>query len=386
MSEKRPRRPLEALAAITGIGCRLPGGVHDPAALWDALTEGALLPRPIPPQRWERMAALLHPDQRPDEPWIAGVIDDIDAFDHSYFGIPAGEAAQMDPQQRMVMEVVVEALADAGLSPAALAGSTRVGVWVGSASFDQAALNFAAGRRVDMHTVSGTSPSILANRVSYTLDLRGPSLAVDTACSASGTALHLARQSVESAEVDTAIVIGANILLNPGPTAAFHDAGVLAPDGVCRPFDEHGEGYVRAEGVVALVLRRTEEAQRHHDRVYAVLRGSVANSDGRSPGLYAPNRDAHTALLTDAYASAGMDPSHVDYVVCHGTGTKAGDSSEGRALARVLAAGRDEPLTIGSIKSTLGHTEGASGLLGVAAAALALHHATVPPTAAHETI
>ena len=386
MPENRPsRRPLETLAAITGIGCRLPAGVHGPAALWETLLKSEVLPRPIPPQRWERMSALLHPEQRPEQPWTAGVIDDIDAFDHQAFTIPAAEAAQMDPQQRMLLEVVVEALADAGIPPSSLAGS-RTGVWAGSASFDIAALNFAPGLRVDMHTVSGTSPSILANRISYVLDLRGPSLAVDTACSASGTALHLARQAVELGEVDTALVLGSNLVLNPGPTAAFHDAGVLAPDGVCRPFDEHGEGYVRAEGIVVLVLRRLEAARQSRDRVYALLRGSVANCDGRSPGLYAPNRDAHTALLEEAYAAADLDPAHVDYVVCHGTGTKAGDSSEGRALARVLTPGRETPLTIGSIKSTTGHTEGASGLLGVAAAALAVHHGTIPPTAAHETI
>lgn len=377
--------PQRQRAAITGIGVRLTGGVDSPNRLWDALIAGQDLTRPIPAQRWRSMAALLHPEQAPQEPWRAGVIDDVDAFDSAFFAIGAAEAAEMDPQQRMLLEVVVEALADAGLAPASLVGSDRVGVWAGSASFDQAGINFAPGRRIGMGTVSGTSPSLLANRVSYTLDLRGPSLAVDTACSASATALHLARQSLEAGEVDTAIVTGSNVLLVPGTTAAFHDAGVLAPDGVCRPFDADGDGYTRAEGVVAIVLRRLDQAREDHDRVYALLRGSVANADGRSPGLYAPNRDAHTALLAAACERADIDPSRVDYVQAHGTGTQAGDLSEARALARILGAGRPagQPLLVGSVKGTVGHTEGAAGLVGVVAAALAVHHGTIPPTANH---
>ncbi|TDQ54398.1 type I polyketide synthase [Actinorugispora endophytica] len=381
MSSRQPR----TRAAVTGIGCRLPGGVDSPQKLWDALTAGEDLTGPIPADRWARMVGRLHPDQRPERPWSVGVIDDIDAFDHAFFAIGAAEAAEMDPQQRMIAEVVTEALADAGIAPGALAGSDRVGVWSGSASFDQAGINFAPGRAIAMGTVSGTSPSILANRVSYLLDLRGPSMAVDTACSASATALHLARRSVELGEVDTAIVTGSNILLNPGVTAAFADAGVLAPDGVCRPFDEAGDGYVRAEGVVAVVLRRLADAREDRDRVYAVVRGSAANSDGRSRGLYAPNPPAHRALLAAAYAAADLDPAHVDYVQAHGTGTKAGDSSETRALAAVPGAGRpaERPLLVGSVKGVLGHSEGASGLVGVVAAALAIHHGTVPPTANH---
>lgn len=379
-------RPSGPLIAITGIGCRLPGGVDSPTALWDAMVRGESLLSPVRGERWEQMSSQLHPEQRPEQPWTIGVIDDIEAFDHQAFSIPAHEAAQLDPQQRMVLEVVVEALNDAGLPPSSLAGS-RTGVWTGSACFDQGLMTMQPGRLQRMTTMAGAAMAMLANRVSYHLNLRGPSMNVDTACSASGTALHLARQSLLLGEVDTAIVIGVNLMQFSGITAGFVDGGVIATDGMCRPFDEDGKGYVRAEATAALVLRRLDAAQESRDRVYALVRGSAANCDGYSPaGLYAPNPSVHLELLKQAYDSAGMDPAHVDYVQCHGTGTKAGDSSEGRALARVLAPGREGPLVIGSVKSLIGHTEGASGVVGVIAAALSLYHATIPPTACHETI
>ncbi|MFC7329686.1 type I polyketide synthase [Marinactinospora rubrisoli] len=380
---KRPSRDPAARPAIIGIGCRLPGGLHTPTGLWEALHKGETLTGPIPQDRWARMSGMLHADQQPDRPWTAALIEDIDAFDHQVFGINAHEAAEMDPQQRMILEVVVEALADAGIAPSSLDG-TRTGVWVGAANVDHATLGLAPGEQVTMVTASGVSHAILANRVSYQFNLRGPSITVDTACSASATALHLARQSLEIGEVDTAIVVGSQITLLPSVTAAFDGAGVLASDGLCRPFDADGDGYVRAEAVVVTVLRRLGDAQENSDRIYSVVRGSAANCDGRSPaGLYAPNPPAHEDLLRDAYADAGIDPAEVDYVQCHGTGTKAGDSSEGRSLARVLGRDRDEALPIGSVKALLGHGEGAAGLVGVVCTALGLYHSVLPPTIHH---
>ncbi|WP_158562749.1 type I polyketide synthase [Marinitenerispora sediminis] len=379
----RPTKDPDTRAAIIGIGCRLPGGVHTPGRLWEALLKGETLTGPVPQDRWAAMSERLHPSQSPDRPWTAGLIDDIEAFDHQVFGINAHEAAEMDPQQRMILEVVVEALADAGIAPSSLDG-TRTGVWVGSANVDHAGTVLEPAKRVTMVTASGVSPAILANRVSYQLNLRGPSMTVDTACSASATALHLARQSLELGEVDTAIVAGAQITMIPGFTAAFSEAGVLASDGVCRPFDADGDGYVRSEAVAVTVLRRLGDARENADRVYSVVRGSAANSDGRSPaGLYAPNPPAHDDLLRDAYADAGLDPAEVDYVQCHGTGTKAGDSAEGRSLARVLGQNRDAALPIGSVKALLGHGEGAAGLVGVACTALGLYHSVLPPTMHH---
>ena len=374
-------RHSDERAALVGIGCRLPGDITTPDGLWEAITKGEPVTGPIPRRRWQEMAERLHPDQRPDTPWTAGTID-LDEFDHGFFRISEYEAATMDPQQRLLLEATVEALADAGIAPGALAG-TRTGVWAGSASFDQAGIAFQPRRRIAMDTVSGTSPSILANRVSYELDLHGPSLSVDTACSAAATALYLARRSLEAGEVDTAIVTGSNIMLLPGTTGAFADAGVLAPDGICRPFDADGAGYVRSEGVVAVVLRRCGDALSDMSRVYATIRGTAANSDGRSRGLYAPNPAAHEDLLRAAYHDAGLAPGEVDWVQCHGTGTAAGDRAEARSLARILAADREEPLPIGSVKAVLGHTEGAAGLVGAVCAALALHHGQIPPTGSH---
>ncbi|WP_267887215.1 polyketide synthase, partial [Thermobifida halotolerans] len=369
--------------ALTGIGVRLPGGVHGPDRLWDALVTGRDLTGPIPPARWERMLPQLSSDQVPERPWVAGVIDDVDAFDHGFFGVPAHEAARMDPQQRLALEVAVEALADAGIPLTSLAG-TATGVWAGVAAPDQAALALRSGAPVRMADLSGLTFSMLANRVSYHLDLRGPSITVDTACSAAGTALHLARRALQSGEVDTAIVIGVNLLRHPGITAGFADAGVLAPDGTCRPFDARGQGYVRGEAALALVLRRTDTATRSRDRVYALVSGSAVNTDGRSPaGLYAPRAAAQRDLLRAAYADADLAPASVDYILAHGTGTAAGDAAEGRALAQVAATARADRLPVGSVKSVFGHAEGASALVGTAAAALAVHHGVLPPVPNH---
>lgn len=373
----------EGRAAITGIGCRLPGGVHSPEQLWDALLNGQDLTGPIPPARWERMVGLLAEEQVPEHPWTAGMLDEVDAFDHGFFGIAAREAARMDPQQRLALEVAVEALADAGIPLTSLTGS-RTGVWAGVAAPDQAALALTPGRSARMADLAGLTASMLANRLSYHLDLRGPSITVDTACSAAGTALHLARRALEAGEVDTALVVGTNLLQHPAITAGFADAGVLAPDGVCRPFDADGRGYVRAEGVVVLVLHRLIDAQAHRDRAYALIRGSAVNADGRSPaGLYAPSTKAQRDLLCAAYADAELDPARVDYVHTHGTGTPAGDTAEARALAQVTAAARADRLPVGSSKSVFGHTEGASALVSAAVTALAIHHGVLPPTANH---
>ncbi|WP_199860194.1 polyketide synthase, partial [Thermobifida halotolerans] len=375
--------PVEGRAAITGIGCRLPGGVYNPDQLWDALINGRDLTGPVPPARWERMVGLLHPDQVPEQPWTVGMLEEVEAFDHGFFGISAHEAARMDPQQRLALEVAAEALADAGIPLDSLAG-TATGVWAGVAAPDQAALALAPGRSARMADLSGLTFSMLANRLSYHLDLRGPSITVDTACSAAGTALHLARRALEAGEVDTALVVGANLLRHPAITAGFADAGVLAPDGVCRPFDADGRGYVRGEGVVVLVLHRLIDARAHRDRVYALIRGSAVNADGHSPaGLYAPSTQAQRALLRAACADAGLDPSHLDYVHAHGTGTAAGDAAEARTLAHVAAAARADRLPVGSVKSLFGHTEGASALLSTAATALAIWHGVLPPTPNH---
>ena len=374
--------------ALTGIGCRLPGGIHSPGQLWEALVDGRDLVGEIPPERWTAMAEHLHPDQRPAEPWPAGVLDDIESFDRDYFGIGAAETAEMDPQQRLLLEVVIEALVDAGIAPAALAGR-RVGVYVGAASFDHATLAFAPGRRVSMHTAGGAGMAILANRISHCLDLRGPSVTFDTACSASLTAAHYAHRDLAHGEVELAIVAGANLLVNPNITASFVDGGVLSESGRCKVLDARADGYVRSEGIASLVLKPEAQAQSDDDRVYTLIAGSSVNSDGRTAGgLYAPSQAAQETLLTDALVDADCRPDHVDYAELHGTGTKSGDRVEGHAVAAVLGDGRDtdDPLPVGSIKTTLGHTEGAAGVVGLIKTALMLHHGRLAPSLHHHTM
>lgn len=373
-----------ARAAIIGIGCRLPGGVRGPAQLWQALAQGRDLITAIPEERWKEMVEHINPAQRPDAPWPSGTVEDVEDFDAAFFGITADEADDMDLQQRMLLEVAVEALADAGIAPSTLAG-TRTGVYVGAASFDQAIRNFAPGRWATMQDASGAGMSILANRLSYTLDLTGPSLTIDTACSSSLVALHHARQAIEYGDVDTAIVAGTNILGSPTITAAFYDGRVLAADGRCKPYDVRADGYVRSEGVGVVVLKRADRARRDNDRMYAIVRASGVNSDGRSLGMLAPNGQRQQQLIHDLYTRAGIDPARVSYVEGHGTGTRAGDRTEASALAAALRPGdaHARPLLVGSAKSNLGHTEGAAGVVGVIKTALALHHRMIPPTINH---
>ncbi|GAB3209237.1 hypothetical protein GCM10027294_22820 [Marinactinospora endophytica] len=372
--------------AIVGIGVRLPGGICGPQALWQALLEGRDAITEYSDQRWDDLLGQLSVEQRPARKWPAGVID-IEAFDHDFFGLTATEAAEMDPQQRFLLETVIEALADAGIAPGSLAG-TRTGVYVGASSFDHAITRFGERDRVTMQTMAGTAMAILANRVSYVLDLRGPSMSIDTACSSSMSAIHLACRDIADHDVDTAIVAGVGLLKSAGMTATFVEGGVMASSERVRPFDAGGDGYVRAEGAGVLVLKRREDARASRHRVYATVLSTTANSDGRSLGLFAPNPEAQADMLRTACARAGVDPRDVDYVQAHGTATAAGDRVEAKALSEVLGAGRapDDPLLVGSVKSNVGHLEAGAGVIGVITAALALHHATIPPTINHDRI
>ncbi|GAA3744926.1 acyl transferase domain-containing protein [Spinactinospora alkalitolerans] len=375
---KTPKRT----AAITGIGCRLPGGVRGPQAFWDLLVQGRGAVAPVPASRWKTMRDLLAPEDAPVEPWQAGTID-IDDFDHGFFGISAEEAAVLDAQQRLLLETVVEALYDAGLPLAAIAGG-RTGVYVGSASVDHAMLAFAPGRRPGMLTAGGAGASMLAARTAHALDVHGPALTIDTACSSSLVAAHYARRDLESGEIDTAIVAGTNLLQNPLITRAFNDGGVLSPTGRCRPFDAQADGYVRSEAIAAVILQRLDDTGPDRDRAYALLRGSAVNSDGTSMGgLFAPSRTAQAALLEQAYTAARVPMQRVGFVEAHGTGTKSGDREEALALAAAFARTDADPLLIGSVKSNLGHTEGAAGIVGLIKAALIAYHGQIPATLHH---
>ncbi|GAA4136519.1 SDR family NAD(P)-dependent oxidoreductase [Actinomadura keratinilytica] len=381
---ERPR--ADEPIAVIGVGCRFPGGDRDlcgPDAYWRFLNGRGDAIREVPADRWapfddgspevaDRLAATTR---------LGGFLDDVAAFDAEFFGITPREAAVMDPQQRLVLEVAWEAFEHAGLGPAALRGS-RTGVFVGVSAPEYAAFTASDLAALEAFTATGAALSIVANRLSYLLDLRGPSMIVDTACSSSLVAAHLAVRALRDGEADVALAGGVNVLLSPTITMTFDQAGGTAADGRCKAFDASADGMVRAEGCGALVLKRLADARRDGDRVLAVIRGSGVNSDGRSNGLVAPNSEAQKALLRQVYAAAGTDPRDVDYVEAHGTGTFLGDPIEAAALGEVLGAGRDAdaPLLIGSVKSNLGHLESAAGAAALVKTVLALHHGVIPPS------
>ncbi|GAA2665018.1 beta-ketoacyl synthase N-terminal-like domain-containing protein [Streptomyces vastus] len=366
--------------AVVGLGCRLPGGVRSPEAYWRLLAEGRDAVGTVPYGRWEpfvRHPARLPDDVSPHGAFLGG-IDEIAGFDAEFFGIAGHEAVAMDPQHRMLLEVAREALDHAALPAPALAG-TRTGVFVGISGNEYAHLTTADPGAVDAWTATGASLSIAAGRLSYALDLRGPSMSVDTACSSSLVAVHHAVRSLVSGETDTALAAGVNLLLSPAVTLGLQRAGALAPDGRCKAFDAEADGIVRGEGCGVVVLKRLADAERDGDRVLAVIHATAVNSDGRSNGLTAPNAEAQRALLAEAH-QAHRDPMTVDYVEAHGTGTALGDPIEASALGAVLGRGRpaDQPLLIGSAKTNLGHLEAAAGIAGLIKTVLALHHGEIP--------
>ncbi|WP_410671751.1 beta-ketoacyl synthase N-terminal-like domain-containing protein [Amycolatopsis sp. cmx-4-68] len=378
VGEALPERPAEEPIAVVGLGCRLPGGIDSPSAFWRFLDDGGDGIGDVPDGRWETFASAA---ELADVPVRGGFLDDVAGFDAAFFGITPREAEAMDPQQRILLEVVWAALEHAGIPPSGLRGS-RTGVFVGLSATEYGSLTMTDVAGVDVWSGTGAAASIAANRLSYLLDLRGPSLTLDTACSSSLVAVHQAVQSLRRGESEIALAAGVNVLLAPGITAGFHRAGVLAADGRCKPFAADADGIARGEGCGVVVLKPLRAARRAGDRVLAVLRGSAVNSDGRSNGLTAPNPAAQAALLREAYASAGVEPSSVDYVEAHGTGTPLGDPLEAGALTAALGAGRepDRPLLLGSVKSNLGHLEGAAGITGLVKVVLAMLHRRLPPS------
>ncbi|KXO89985.1 polyketide synthase [Tsukamurella pulmonis] len=372
--------------AVVGIGCRFPGGADDPDALWELLADGRNGVREVPAERWapwdDGEAAVGEVLARTTR-W-GGLLDDIAGFDAEFFGVPPREATAMDPQQRILLEVAWEALERAGIPPESLRRS-RTGVFVGACLSEYGFLSSADLTAIDAWSNTGGALSIIANRLSYLLDLRGPSLTIDTACSSSLVAVHLATQSLRLGESDTALVGGVNLLLSPSVFRGFDASGALSPTGTCRAFDAAADGFVRGEGCGVVVLKRLSDAQRDGDDVLAVVRGSAVNQDGLSNGLFAPNPAAQMAVLRSAYAAAGVAPRDVDYVEAHGTGTPLGDPIEARALGTVLGRGRraDAPLLIGSVKGNLGHLEGGAGIAGMIKTVLALRHRVLPATPHH---
>jgi acyl transferase domain-containing protein/acyl-CoA synthetase (AMP-forming)/AMP-acid ligase II/alpha/beta superfamily hydrolase len=355
--------------AIIGIGCRFPGA-ENPAAFWELLRTGT-----------SAIAPIVTPRVKTHGGFLAQVAD----FDAEFFGISEREATHMDPQQRILMEVVWEALEQAGIPTPRLAG-TSTGVFIGASSSDYAQLQ--DPESVSVYSGTGNAHSILANRLSYWLDLRGPSLAVDTACSSSLVAVHMAAQSLAQGDCDQAIAAGVNILLSSSLTETFQQAGMLSPEGRCKTFDADADGYVRGEGCGVIILKPLAAAQRDGDSIWAVIRGSAVNQDGRSNGLTAPNGLAQQVVVRTAIARADLQPEQISYIEAHGTGTSLGDPIEVNALKTVLMTGRssDAPCWIGSVKTNIGHLEAAAGIAGLIKVALSLAHAEIPPHLALQTL
>ena len=376
----RPAPVADEPIAIVGIGCRFPGA-DGPAAFWQLLSSGADATSPVPADRWDA-DAFYDPD--PAAPGTAvtrrgGFLRHVDQFDHRFFGISPREAAQMDPQQRLLLEVAYEALEDAGQVPARLAGSST-GVFVGISTNDYGSLRMSQPQLVDAYSGTGNAFSIAANRLSYLFDFHGPSLAVDTACSSSLVAVDLACRSLRDGECTLALAGGVNVMLSPALAINFSKARLMAPDGRCKTFDAAADGYVRGEGAGVVVLKPLSRALADNDPVYAVIRGTATNSDGRTNGLIAPSARAQQEVLTTAYRRAGIAAGTVQYVEAHGTGTALGDAIEAKALGAVLAQGRPpgSRCLVGSVKTNIGHLEAAAGVAGLIKVALALHHREIP--------
>ncbi|MEV1085803.1 beta-ketoacyl synthase N-terminal-like domain-containing protein, partial [Streptomyces sp. NPDC050211] len=353
--------------AVVGMACRLPGAATVEEFLRLLRTGGHAVTR------------------QPDGTWRAALENHAE-FDAEFFGMSAAQAAATDPQQRLMLELGWEALEHAGIVPARLHG-TRTGVYVGIASDDYATL----ARRTTApggHSAAGQHRAMTANRLSYLLGLRGPSLAVDTAQSSALVAVHLACESLRRGESDLALVGGVNLILTEDSTTVMERMGALSPDGRCHTFDARANGYVRGEGGATVVLKPLGRALADGDRVHCVIKGGAVNNDGGGPSLTTPDRTAQQALLSEAYQRAGVSADRVGYVELHGTGTRAGDPVEAAALGAVLGAARTPgtgPLAVGSAKTNVGHLEGAAGLVGLLKAALAVREGELPPSLHYAT-
>ena len=368
---REDREPI----AIIGIGCRFPGA-NGPVGFWRLLRDGVDAVGPIPASRWadEALRGL-------DIPRRGGFLAEVDQFDADFFGISPREAVFVDPQHRLLLEVTWEAIEDGGQAPERLAGAP-IGVFVGISTNDYAQLQAMRGGASDGYRITGSAASIAANRISHHFDFRGPSLTIDTACSSSMVAVHLACKSLWDGECELALAGGVNLILVPEVFASFAKAGFLSPDGRCKAFDAQADGYVRGEGAGMLALKPLSSAMADGDPIYAVIRGGAVNQDGRTNSLTAPNRLAQEAVLRAAYRQAGVSPEQIDYIEAHGTGTLLGDPIEISALAAVLAEGRDldRRCALGSVKTNIGHLEAAAGVAGLIKTALALHHRKIPPS------
>ncbi|MGW2050893.1 beta-ketoacyl synthase N-terminal-like domain-containing protein [Streptomyces sp. NPDC001858] len=371
------RQPI----AVVGMACRLPGGADSPERFWELLDQGRDAVTEAPADRWPTELYYSADPQAPGRMYTTSggfLTGDVDAFDAGLFGVSAQEAAQMDPQHRLLLETGWEALESGGLL-AERPDSTRVGVFVGMSGSDHSRVPVPA-QAVGPFTATGIAPSIAAGRIAHTLGLRGPALVVDTACSSSLVAVHLAVRSLRLGECDAALAGGVNLLLAPEPYVALCKMGALSPTGRCRTFDAAADGYVRAEGCGLVALMRLSDARAVRAPVLAVVRGSAVNHDGKAGGVTVPSERAQRELLREALRDAGADPHEMGYLETHGTGTPLGDPIELRAVADVLCRDRpaSRPLVLGALKSAIGHLEPAAGIAGLIKAVQVLRHGRIP--------
>lgn len=367
------RGSINEPVAVIGVGCRFPGDIDGPERLWDFLTEKKCAITAYPDRGFTNAGTFAE---------SGGFLKDVAGFDNRFFDIPPDEALRMDPQQRLLLEVSWEALEHAGIIPESLRLS-RTGVFVGVSSTDYVRLvSASAQQKSTIWDNTGGSSSIIANRISYFLDIQGPSIVIDTACSSSLVAVHLACRSLSTWDCDIALVGGTNVLISPEPWGGFREAGILSQTGCCHAFDKSADGMVRGEGCGVIVLQRLSDARLEGRRILAILTGSAVNQDGKSNGIMAPNPSAQIGVLENACKSARVDPLEIGYVEAHGTGTSLGDRIEAHALGMVFGRKRpgSGPLMIGSIKPSIGHLEGAAGIAGLIKAVLMVERGSLLPS------
>jgi len=378
MLESAARQPI----AVIGLACKLPGG-EDPEAFWRFLEAGNDGTREIPADRWDVDRFYDPQPGVPSKMYTrrGGFVSEVDQFDPQFFRIAPREAVGIDPQQRLLLETVWQALEDAGLIPERLVGSdTGVFLGISTNDYGQILSQSAQSSSNNAQAGAGNAASVASGRISYTFGFQGPCMAIDTACSSSMVAAHLAVRALRQRECAIALVAGVNLMLSPEITINFCQGRMLSPDGRCKTFDAAADGYARGEGCGVLVLKRLSDAQADGDRVLAVIRGSAVNQDGRSSGLTAPNGRAQVMVIRKALEDARLEPGVVSYVEAHGTGTALGDPIEMQALAEVFAAGRptQEPLVVGSVKTNIGHLEAAAGVSSLIKVVQALRHQRIP--------